>query len=349
VGGESILQCKNHNNEWCCNANAQDVHCCEGFPVARPFFQLQDGRAYATVGSSLASTAPIVSSITMLISGSGGGSAPSRAPSPSSAAQSSDKAATTSRASATPSPVISVSRSVSSGSAGLTTIESTFTSTPSATVLGVPPNDDPASSGGSKSNLGVIIGCAVGIPMALALVGILFWLLRKRRNQKVKPYPESPELEGSPGKAGFAGGAGAKFGKDVYRHSRPGTTEIDGAPIGAVPPVSNIPGHAELATGAGFQPGNGPAFAPDAVGLGGGSGNGRATWGSAPPGYSPGMNQAGFVHPPNAMELADTSVLPVINEKDAPQQYQAYRPPQPTAELPTVKTPPEDVEKQLQR
>jgi hypothetical protein len=185
--------------------------------------------------------------------------------------------------------------------------------------------------------------------MALALVGILFCLLRKRRNQKAKPYPESPELEGSPGKAGFAGGAGAKLGKDVYRHSKPGTAEIDGAPIGAGRPVSNVPGHAELATGTGFQPGNGPAYAPDAVGLGGGSGNGRTTWGSAPPGYSLGMNQAGFVHPPNAMELADTSILPVVNEKGAPQQYQAYRPPQPTAELPTVKTPPEDVEKQLQK
>jgi len=61
------------------------------------------------------------------------------------------------------------------------------------------------------------------------------------------------------------------------------------------------------------------------------------------------MNQTGFAHPPTATELADTSVLPVLNENDQPQQYQAYRPPQPVAELPTLKTPPEDVEKQLHR
>lgn len=60
------------------------------------------------------------------------------------------------------------------------------------------------------------------------------------------------------------------------------------------------------------------------------------------------MAQTGF-HAHNASELDGTSVMPVINEKaEAPQQYQAYKPPNPAAaELPTVKTPPEDVEKQL--
>lgn len=146
---------------------------------------------------------------------------------------------------------------------------------------------------------------------------------------------------------GFAGGAAGKLGKDTYRHSRPGTSEIDGAPIGPGRPVSNLPGRAELDSGSGFQPGHGTAYAPDTVGIGGGNGDGRSTWASAPPGYSPGMNQASFAPPPNTMELADTSVLPVINEKEGTQQYQAYHPP--AAELPTVKTPPEDVEKQLRK
>jgi hypothetical protein len=195
----------------------------------------------------------------------------------------------------------------------------------------------------------VIIGCAVGIPLALALVGIIIWMLRKRRQQKAaSPYKNSPELEGdnidSPG---FAGGAAAKLSKpEKYRHSRPGTTEIDGNPAGPGRPVSTLPGRAELDSGAGFAPGHN-AYAPDTVGLGGGNGDGGATWGSAPPGYSPGMAQTGF-HQHNASELDGTSVMPVINEKgEAPQQYQAYRPPQNVAELPTVKTPPEDVEKQL--
>jgi hypothetical protein len=45
--------------------------------------------------------------------------------------------------------------------------------------------------------------------------------------------------------------------------------------------------------------------------------------------------------------LPDTSVHPVLNEKGQP--YQPYRPPQPVAELPSVTTPPEDLEKQMQR
>jgi hypothetical protein len=62
------------------------------------------------------------------------------------------------------------------------------------------------------------------------------------------------------------------------------------------------------------------------------------------------MSQAGFHSQTAATELDATSMLPAIDEKrEAPQQYQAYRPPHPMAELPTVKTPPDDVEKQLQR
>lgn len=198
----------------------------------------------------------------------------------------------------------------------------------------------------------MIVGCAVGIPLALALGGIIFWIWRKRRHQKASPYKNSPELDGeSADSPGFTGGAAAKLSKtEKYRHSRPGTTEIDGNPAGPGRPVSHIPGHAELDSGAGFQPGHGAAYAPDTVGIGGGNGDGRSTWGSAPPGYSPGMNQTGF-HQHHASELDGTSVMPVINEKGeaAPQQqqYVAYRPPQPAAELPTIKTPPEDLEKQL--
>tara|TARA_R110002003_G_scaffold112_1_gene9560 strand:+ start:6536 stop:7234 length:699 start_codon:yes stop_codon:yes gene_type:complete len=232
----------------------------------------------------------------------------------------------------------------------LVTITQTVVTTPSAAAGGSTSNGS-SSNGGSGTNIGLIVGCAVGIPLALALLGIIIWMLRKRRNQKKNAYKETPEMDGdSTGSPAFTGGAAAKLGKkDVYRHSRPGTSEIDSNPVGPGRPVSNIPGRAELDSGAGFQAGHGPAYAPDTVGIGGGNGDGRSTWGSAPPGYSPGMNQTGF-HQPAAAELdATNAALPVISEKDAPQQYQAYRPPQPAAELPTVKTPPEDVEKQLQR
>lgn len=62
------------------------------------------------------------------------------------------------------------------------------------------------------------------------------------------------------------------------------------------------------------------------------------------------MNQAGFQHQHNVSELDGTSAVPVNEKAGAapqPQQYQAYRPPQLAAELPTVKTPPEDLEKQM--
>lgn len=41
-------------------------------------------------------------------------------------------------------------------------------------------------------------------------------------------------------------------------------------------------------------------------------------------------------------------VMPVINERRETQpEYQAYRPPNPAVEMPTVKTPPEDVDNPL--
>jgi hypothetical protein len=174
-------------------------------------------------------------------------------------------------------------------------------------------------------------------------------MLRKRRQQKAGLYKNSPEMDTeSINGAAFAGGAAAKLSKpEKYRQSRPGTTEIDSLPAGPGRPVSHIPGRAELDSGAGFQPNHGSPYAPDTVGLGGGHGDGRSTWGTAPPGYSPGMTQTGF-HQHRASELDGTSALAVINERtEAPQQYQAYRPPPTMAELPTVKTPPEELERRL--
>ncbi|KAF2024190.1 hypothetical protein EK21DRAFT_79212 [Setomelanomma holmii] len=345
IGAEAITQCSNHNNQWCCDADRTNVNCCQESPSARPFFNLQDGRAYATIGSNQASTAPVLSSITGLWSGSATANAVSSTPAPSSGGSSGRASSATSRAVSSAQPVTSEVVSVSSGSQGLVTIIQTIVSTPPAGAA----NGTSSSSGGSSTNIGLIVGCAVGIPLALALLGIIIWMLRKRRNQKKTAYKETPEMDGdSTGSPTFAGGAAAKLGKkNVYRHSKPGTSEIDSNPVGPGRPVSNIPGRAELDSGAGFQPGRGAAYGPDTVGIGGGNGDGRSTWASPPPGYSPGMNQTGF-HQPAAAELdATTAALPVINEK--PQQYQAYRPPQPAAELPTVKTPPEDVEKQLHR
>ncbi|KAB2099441.1 hypothetical protein AG0111_0g12289 [Alternaria gaisen] len=346
-GGESIKQCADHDDQWCCNADDTNVKCCQESPSPRPFFALQNGNAYATIGSNQASTNPNIATITGLAT-SGGSSGGGNSASQTSAQRSSAAPSTTDDSNSgtatpdsvtttpTPTPFSSVATSLSTGSAGVVTIENTVLVTPTATAGSSNENANGDSDSGSSSNLGLIIGCAVGIPLALALLGIIFWLLRKRRQQAANPYKEASEIEGDSPLVG--GAAAAKLGKkETYRNSRPATAEIDGNPIGAGQPnrVSELP------SGNGFEPGQGAPYGPDAVGIGGGNGN-RNTWDSQPPQYSPA--QAAFNHP-DAAELPDNSVHPVLNEKGQP--YQPYRPPQPVAELPSVTTPPEDLEKQM--
>lgn len=353
-GGESITQCSDHNDQWCCNADATNVHCCQEEPEPRPFFNLQDGVAYATIGSDQASSNPTISTITGLATSGSSGSSPStsQAGSSSTAASSSKTAssATTSArvTSAATTPVTSVATSVrsASGGSGAETIYITNVVTPTATAGGS--NGGASSSSGSSTNLGLIIGCAVGIPLALALIGILIWMLRKRRQAKTNPYKPTPDGGESPDIVPAALASPKK--EKIYRHSRPGTLEIDSNPVGAGRPNSTIPGKAELDSGAGFQPGTGVPFAPDTAFIGGGNGN-RSTWGSSPPGYSPGQGQGPFTHNHGgAVELDSSMVMPVINEKsDRQPEYQAYRPPGNAVEMPAVRTPSEDVEKQLGR
>jgi hypothetical protein len=367
TGAESITQCSSHNDDWCCNGDDVHVNCCKESPAPRPFFALQDGKAYATIDRGVtASSVVSLASITgiALATGSGGGSQASKTPAPSSSAAPSSATANAALSSPAVSsvtsltPVTSLKTSVSLGTSGVVTLVLTVITTPSAT-----PTNENVSSGlpsspatKSSSKIGIIVGCAVGIPLALALAGIIFWILRKRRAQKANPYKETSEVSNLAGSPGF-GGAGGKLGKkEKYRHSQPGSAEIDSNPVGPGRVVSQIPGHAELDSGTRFNPGHGPAYTPDMVGIGGGNGDGRSTWNSAPPGYSPGANQAAFphspgqsafAHPAGVAELDASNVLPVINEAAPPQQYQAYRPPQPVAEMPTVKTPPEDLERQI--
>lgn len=336
AGGESITQCSNHNDNWCCNADAQHVNCCQESPSPRPFFALQDGNAYATVGTSTASSVPTISSITGLASGtagsgSGGGSSAAAATTAASSAGSRAQSATPNAVTSSARPFTSVSTSISSGPAGVVTINHTLLVTPSANPLGAD-NGGSSQSGGGSSNIGLIVGCAVGIPLGLALIGIIFWMLRRRRNNKANPYKSPSDLDTeSPGSSGFAGVGVGKLGKDTkYWHSRPGTSEIDGNPIGAGLPISTVPGSAELPSGATFQPGHGAPYAPDGVGIGGGNAD-RTTWGSVPPQYSPAHAQTAF--PAHAVELDGTSAMPPIREKEP------VDPPQPVTEMPTVKTP----------
>ena len=351
-GGESITQCSSHSNQWCCNADATSVDCCQEKPEPRPFFNLQDGVAYATVGSKEASWNPTISTVTGDATYGPSASSPTRS---STAASSSDvpsSAASTPPTSAPMSapttPVTSIGTSVRSvsGSSGRETVYITNVITPTATATADAAGTSSSSSGSPGTNIGLIIGCAVGIPLALALIGILLWMLRKRRQQKDHPYKTSLDGGDSPDMAPAALALPKK--KEIYRHSRPGTTEIDSNPVGPGRPTSTIAGKAELDSGAGFRPGSGTPYAPDTAYIGGGSSN-RSTWGSPPPGYSPGQNQEPFAHNhERPVELDSSMVMPVINERSETQpEYQAYRPPNPAVEMPTVKTPPEDVDNPL--
>ena len=345
-GGESITQCSDHDNDWCCNGDAQHVNCCKQSPSPRPFFALRDGKAYATIGSNQASSNPTLSTITGMASSAASSGPTSRA----SATASASRSATDPPASGG-TPWTSVQTSLSSGTGGIQTVVITTLVTPTS----LPNQGSSQSEDKSSSKIGIILGCALGVPLALALGGIVFCIFRKRRQQNAHPYKETPDssANGSISPA-FAGGAAAGMGKNqTYRHSRPNTTEIDSHPIGPARPISAIQGRAELESGTVFQPGHGSPYAPDTVGLGGGNGHNRSTWESGPPRYSPAANHTGFTHHRNTSELDGRAVLPAIDEKAERQHaYSAYQPPQSPqsiAELPTVKTPPEDLEKQLHR
>lgn len=348
AGGESITQCSNHNNEWCCNGDATQVDCCQESPAPRPFFNLQDGSAYATIGSNEASSNPVLSTITGIATyGSSGSSPTAAAATPTTSAQSSAQSSTHASAhlSAQTKPVTSIATSVrsASGGSGPQTIYITNVITPTAAADSA---SGGSSSGGHDTNLGLIIGCAVGIPLGLALIGALIWMLRKRRQAQAHPYKATPDGGESPDMAAAALATTKKA--EVFRHSRPGTTEIDSNPVGPGRPNSTIPGKAELESGTGFEPSSGTPYAPDTAFLGGGTGE-RSTWGTSPPGYSPGQGQGPFAHNhPGAVELDSSMVMPVINEKSEHQpEYQTYRYPDNAVEMNAATTPPEDLEKQL--
>ncbi|KAL5408495.1 hypothetical protein PMIN06_011436 [Paraphaeosphaeria minitans] len=332
IGAEAVSQCKNHDNQWCCDANRVDVKCCQESPKPRPFFALQDPKAYGSIGGSTGSSAPYLATITGKASGSGSSSPSSTAASnPASATKDSHSSSDVSSTAA--STLTSLSTTVSTGTAGPSTIVETVTQPASSTSTGDP---SPSANPEKKNNIGFIVGCAVGIPLAIALVGILFWLFRKRAHQKAQaqPYNTSSTDAFTPTPATPEFAAGAKLHKNgaptEFASTDPGVPELAGGQgVGPERPVSMIPGKAEMDSGGGFAPGTVP-LAPHLVGVGGGNGS---SWGSAPPGYSPEQQQ---------QQQQRASWAP--NTDPMAGQYQAYRPgvhnvPE-MAELPGVLTPP---------
>jgi hypothetical protein len=286
-GAESITQCADHDNNWCCNADRQHVNCCAESPSPRPFFALADGKAYATVGTSTASSAPNLATITGKADGAD--TAPTRAPSPTAGSNSPQSSTNAPSETASPSkeavPTTQLQTSLSSGSAGIVTVVRTQVITPTSPAsTSTPAPTDPEK----KSKLPIIIGCAVGIPLALALLGILIWLLRKRSHQSKAnnhvskpPFADEILTDGSPAPAyGFVGGAkhnrtsSEKPVLTTYRSDgvTPVVPELAGHAVGPQRPMSTVHGRAELDSGASFAPGTSP-HAPNLVEIGGGNGH----------------------------------------------------------------------------
>ncbi|KAF2714035.1 hypothetical protein K504DRAFT_498820 [Pleomassaria siparia CBS 279.74] len=375
VGGESITQCSDHDDQWCCNADNQHVNCCKESPAPRPFFDLADGKAYATVGVSTAANAPNLATITGEADGANASPtlAPSQSATGSNSPQSSTNAPkTTSSPSVDATPTTELRTLLSSGTAGFVTITQTVANTPPPASTNA---SDPSDSTPSKK-LPIIIGCAVGIPLAIALVCIIIWMLRKRseqakENNRLSKPPFADEIMtdgGTPAPAyGFAGGA--KFNEKplltTYRSDgvTPTVPELAGNSVGPSRPISTIQGRAELDSGSGFMPGAQAPHSPQFVGLGGGNAQAHSrhtphsSWDSTP------------------REAVPTSVLGDYNEADSrpmsvvapmgrtsmgvpPGGYIPYRPnnlaqphqtqemdagttpPPPAAELSTIHTPP---------
>ena len=351
AGAESITQCSDHDNNWCCNADAQHVNCCAESPAPRPFFALADGKAYATIGTSTASSAPNLATIT----GKADGADTAPTPKPSATAGSNFPRPSTDAPSATPfaskdaTPTTQLETSLSSGSAGIVTVVRTQVITPTSPAsTGAPVPTDP----NKKSKLPIIIGCAVGIPLALAFLLILIWLLRKRSRQSKAnnhvskpPFADEILTDGSPAPAyGFAGGAkhnrtsSEKPVLTTYRSDgvTPVVPELAGQPVGSGRPMSTVHGRAELDSGGSFVPGTSP-HAPNLVGSGGG--NGHANGEHTDMNSSWGTPELGTYHE------ADSRPISSVAQGAPPGGYTPYRPnnlvqPHQAQEMSTVTTPP---------
>ncbi|KAF2493921.1 hypothetical protein BU16DRAFT_562876 [Lophium mytilinum] len=239
VGDEALLQCSNQNDQWCCDGDRTHVHCCTDDNIQ--YFDMPKGKAYATVGSgSTPSSAPTVNTFGPGTAVSASSRAATSSSSPSSSSQQASVAASSeSSSSSTPKPsskvagVTSVRTSLSSGSSGVATV-----------FITIPPSSSPtttSSSSSKGSHTGLIVGCAVGVPVGLALLGLLtFLLLRRRKNA-------AAIATGADGKPGTAASTSAFYKSEMEpAEYGPAPSELAGNPIGTARPVSMLPGKAEL-------------------------------------------------------------------------------------------------------
>ena len=244
------------------------MNCCSNDSLT--YFNLPDGKAFATIGSgSTPTTAPVVNTFDSNPSSSAAKSSAAKSSAAhSSAAPSSVTAAASSAAQSTSAAQDSTSPPTSSATA-YTTIRTFLTTGSSGAVATVyitsttaPTASPTPTSPPHPSHTGLIVGCAVGIPLGLALLGLLAFLLYRRRRNSPSSDP------GGPNDAIYAGTY-----KAPHQAQAQLPPELGGEPIGAGRPISVLKGRAEL------------EGTPRSVA--------ESSSSPPPPGYSPGMMGAG--------------------------------------------------------
>lgn len=260
------------------------------------------------IGGPIASSAPTLSSITGIAISKSGDSPPSKTLRPSSSDQPSASGGLRSsrvvsfialQTDATSKPT-----SVQYSSTGVTSHLVISVSAPPANPASDPSKQNLASNNSGSRRTSLIVGCAVGIPLSLVLTGISIWLLHKRRQQKAHPYSKADDVNS------HSTAASEPRSKETYCRSPP-TAELDSQPFGPDRPIFTVRGHVELESGNLFEPGARVAYAPNAVGIGGGNRADRSIWSTAPPRYSRGMAPAANSCPSYGVaELDSTELMP---------------------------------------
>ena len=317
-GAESITQCSNHEDDWCCNADAQHVNCCQESPVARPFFALQDGQSYATIGVDQASFVPTLSTVTGIATSKTTGNDVETShirtsdQLSTSSRPSSRRPSTTSTTSTTQTQMESGFTKILSGSISIKTV--VIDSVPTTSSYSTPDSSDHIPSNGSSGShkTGLIAGCVVGVLLGLVVIGILIRILYRQRQQKSHPYSQTVELEGD----GTAG-TGARKSKGNFDS----IAELDGRPFSLGRSISTTKGFIELESGTQFQSGAPVFYGPHTVGIGGGTHFDESKFGSAPPRYTPGINRSAHNHHNlGVAELDGTPAMAYLGPKTGVQQ-----------------------------
>ena len=270
--------------------------------MARPFFALEGGQSYATIGVDQALKAPVLSSITGIALSTGGDSTSKTSRAPLSSKTSTLSAS--SLTSATPTQRALGFTSIRSSPAEVDTTFVISLSKPLPEITSSSSTQTPKNDQSSAQKYGLIVGCAIGIPLGLVLLGVLIWMLRRQRQQKAHPYNRTTESDES----NIEGGGAKK--KEKRPHSV-WIAELEGRPFSFGRPKSALKSPIELDAGTVFKSSPEVPYGPNDFGFGDRTGADQSRWESVPPRYQPRGKPAVRSYGVHGIaELGDTAAVP---------------------------------------